>query len=51
MAAPVYVHDGGCWNASKRSRGVGRESAVRALADGVPAGPHCRPDTSHGILD
>ncbi|MFF4351447.1 DUF6233 domain-containing protein [Streptomyces sp. NPDC001530] len=49
---PVYVHVGGCWNAGKRSRGVERDQAVRALAEGgVPACPHCRPDTGLGILD
>ncbi|MEH0428821.1 DUF6233 domain-containing protein [Streptomyces stelliscabiei] len=50
--SPVYVHVGGCWNAGKRSRGVDRDQAVRALAEaGVPACPHCRPDTELGILD
>lgn len=50
-AVPVYVHDGSCWNAGKRSRGVGRDAALRALADGVPACPHCRPDAALGYLD
>lgn len=50
--APVYVHAGGCWNAGKRSRGVDRDQAVRALTEGgVPPCPHCRPDTELGILD
>lgn len=47
----VYVHAGGCWNAGKRSRGVTREQAVRALADGVDPCPACRPDAALGILD
>ena len=50
-AAAVYVHEGGCWNAGKRSRGVARDAALRALADGVPACPHCRPDSALGYLD
>ncbi|WP_374225627.1 DUF6233 domain-containing protein [Streptomyces sp. Vc74B-19] len=50
-SAPVYVHVGGCWNAGKRSDGVSREQALRALADGVPACSHCRPDTELGYVD
>lgn len=50
-AAPVYVHAGGCWNATKRSRGVPRDVALRALAEGVPACSHCRPDVELGYLD
>ncbi len=48
---PVYVHAGGCWNAGKRSRGVDRDTALRALADGIPACTHCRPDTELGWLE
>lgn len=48
---PVYVHVGGCWNAGKRSAGVSREQALRALAEGVPACSHCRPDTELGYVD
>jgi hypothetical protein len=40
----VYVHAGGCWNAGKRSRGVDEHTARQALAAGVAACPHCRPD-------
>ncbi|MQY36155.1 hypothetical protein SRB17_41520 [Streptomyces sp. RB17] len=40
----VYVHRGDCWNAGKRSRGVDEAGARQALADGVVACPHCRPD-------
>ncbi|MFD5569958.1 DUF6233 domain-containing protein [Streptomyces cadmiisoli] len=47
----VYVHVGNCHMAGKRSKGVQRDQAVRALADGVDACPHCRPDTRLGILD
>ncbi|MER6425911.1 DUF6233 domain-containing protein [Streptomyces sp. NPDC001137] len=44
----MYVHVGGCWNAGKRSRGIGREQARRALAEGVEAYPGCQPDTVLG---
>lgn len=50
-SAPVYVHAGGCWNAGGRSRGVPRDAALRALADGVAACPHCRPDSALGYLE
>lgn len=50
-AVPVYVHEGGCWNAAKRSRGVPRDVALRALTEGVPACPHCRPDSALGYLE
>ena len=47
----VYVHVGGCHMAGKRSRGVDRDQALRALAEGVDACSHCRPDTELGVLD
>ena len=47
----VYVHVGGCWNAGRRSKGVDRDHARRALADGVKACPQCRPDTELGFRD
>ena len=50
-APAVYVHEGGCWNAAKRSRGVSRDAALRALAEGVAACPHCRPDAELGYLE
>lgn len=50
-APPVQVHVGGCWNAGKRSRVIGRDEALRALADGVKACGACRPDTELGLLD
>lgn len=50
-APAVYVHTGDCWNAAKRSRGVPRDVALRALAEGVAACPHCRPDSELGYLD
>ncbi|WP_405476457.1 DUF6233 domain-containing protein [Streptomyces sp. NBC_00009] len=48
---PVCVHVGGCHMAGKRSRGVAKDQARRALAEGVDACPHCRPDTVLGVLD
>ncbi|GAA5216852.1 DUF6233 domain-containing protein [Streptomyces thinghirensis] len=45
QAPPVYVHAGGCWNTGKQSAGISRDEARRALAEGVPACLHCRPDT------
>lgn len=47
----VYVHAGDCWNAGKRSKGVDRSTALRALAEGVAACPHCRPDSELGYLE
>ena len=47
----VYVHVGGCHMAGKRSRGVDRGQALRALAEGVEACPHCRPDSELGYLE
>ena len=48
---PVYVHVGDCWNASKRSKGIDREQARRAIAEDVRACPHCRPDSALRMLD
>ncbi|MFE2710657.1 DUF6233 domain-containing protein [Streptomyces mirabilis] len=49
--AAVYVHVGGCGMAGKRSRGVERDQALRALAEGVDACTHCRPDSELGFID
>ncbi|MFD7776606.1 DUF6233 domain-containing protein [Streptomyces sp. NPDC059753] len=49
--SPVYVHVGGCHMAGKRSRGVERDQALRAVTEGVPACTHCRPDTELGVLE
>ena len=48
---PVYVHVGGCHMAGKRSKGVQRDQALRALTEGVDACTHCRPDSELGVLD
>jgi hypothetical protein len=50
-APPVCVHVGGCHMAGKRSRGIDRAAALRALAEGVDACSHCRPDSELGYLD
>jgi hypothetical protein len=50
-APPVQLHMGDCWNAGKRHKGIGREEALRALADGVKACGACRPDSELGFLD
>jgi hypothetical protein len=50
-ALPVAVHVGGCHMAGKRSKGVDRAGALRWLAGGVEACPHCRPDVELGFLE
>ncbi|WP_189935804.1 DUF6233 domain-containing protein [Streptomyces sulfonofaciens] len=48
---PVYAHVGGCPTAGGRLRPVGRAEVVRALTEGVPACPQCRPDSALGLLE
>lgn len=48
---PVRVHAGDCWDAGSRCHPVDRDTARRALAGGVEACTHCRPDTALGVLD
>ncbi|WP_030168868.1 DUF6233 domain-containing protein [Streptomyces sp. NRRL S-813] len=48
---PVAVHVGGCYMAGKRWKGVQRDVALRALAEGVDACSHCRPDAELGFLE
>ncbi|WP_263165432.1 DUF6233 domain-containing protein [Streptomyces sp. SCSIO ZS0520] len=48
---PVAVHVGGCHMAGKRPRRVDRGEALRALAEGVEACTHCRPDGELGFVD
>jgi hypothetical protein len=50
-APPVYVHRGGCHMAGKRSKGVAQDQALRALADGIAACSHCRPEIGLGYLE
>ncbi|MGW3195189.1 DUF6233 domain-containing protein [Streptomyces sp. NPDC001118] len=50
-AMPIGVHVGDCHMVGQRAKGVGSDTARRALASGVPACDHCRPDSELGILD
>ncbi|MEV0415092.1 DUF6233 domain-containing protein [Streptomyces sp. NPDC050448] len=45
---PVGVHAGTCWDARKRCTALLTDEARQALAEGVPARPHCRPDVTAG---
>ncbi|EGJ77680.1 hypothetical protein STTU_4891 [Streptomyces sp. Tu6071] len=47
---PILVHLGGCHMIGKRSRGITRDQTLRALAEGVEACDHCRPDAALGWL-
>ncbi|WP_329162752.1 DUF6233 domain-containing protein [Streptomyces sp. NBC_01717] len=49
-AQPIEVHVGGCYAAGKCHRTITREQALAALADGIRACIHCRPDTELGVL-
>ncbi|MFJ3270138.1 DUF6233 domain-containing protein [Streptomyces sp. NPDC086776] len=49
-ARPIEVHVGGCYAAGKRHRAITREQALAALADGIRACIHCRPDTELMVL-
>ncbi|WP_326737053.1 DUF6233 domain-containing protein [Streptomyces sp. NBC_01022] len=49
-ARPIEVHIGGCHAAGKRQRAITREQALVALADGMRACTHCRPDSALGVL-
>lgn len=48
---PQGVHVGGCGMAPGQPKAITREQALRALTDGVPACPYCRPDTDLGVLE
>ncbi|WP_439947150.1 DUF6233 domain-containing protein [Streptomyces sp. BBFR109] len=48
---PVAVHVGGCHMAGKRTKPISRDTALRALAEGVAACTHCRPDRELGFVD
>ncbi|WP_282797360.1 DUF6233 domain-containing protein [Streptomyces sp. CC224B] len=48
---PIYVHAGGCRLTGKHSHGINLVEARRALAEGVPACPHCRPESKLGMLE
>jgi hypothetical protein len=48
---PVRVHVGDCWDTRTRCKPATADAARRALAEGVEACTHCRPDTALGVLD
>ncbi|MEU9031922.1 DUF6233 domain-containing protein [Streptomyces sp. NPDC048383] len=47
----VRVHTGDCWDTRTRCKPATLDEARRALAEGIRACPHCRPDTALGIID
>ncbi|MFD6880261.1 MULTISPECIES: DUF6233 domain-containing protein [unclassified Streptomyces] len=47
----VRVHTGDCWDTRTRCKPTTADAARRALGEGIPTCPHCRPDTALGILD
>lgn len=49
-ATPVEVHAGHCYAIGDRRRPITRDQALAALAGGVEACHHCRPDTDLGLL-
>ncbi|MGW3321166.1 DUF6233 domain-containing protein [Streptomyces virginiae] len=49
--SPVRVHVGSCWDTRSRCLPADRDTARRAIAEGVEACTHCRPDTALGVLD
>lgn len=49
-APPAEVHAGHCYAIGRRHRTITREQALEALAEGVRACVHCRPDTALGVL-
>ncbi|MGW5123325.1 DUF6233 domain-containing protein [Streptomyces sp. NPDC004069] len=48
---PIAVHAGGCRIAGKRWNGVPQDVALQALAEGIQACGHCRPDAELGFLE
>ncbi|MFD6154474.1 DUF6233 domain-containing protein [Streptomyces sp. NPDC060243] len=46
----ILVHAGGCHLIGKRSRGIARDQALRALAEDVEACDHRRPDNALGWM-
>ncbi|MFJ5548746.1 DUF6233 domain-containing protein [Streptomyces sp. NPDC093225] len=47
----IRLHVGGCWDTGKRSIPATTEQVRHLLTEGVPACPHCRPDTALGVLE
>ncbi|MFD9574658.1 DUF6233 domain-containing protein [Streptomyces sp. NPDC059982] len=48
---PARVHVGSCWDTRSRCKPATADQARRALAEGIAACPHCRPDTALGVLE
>ncbi len=47
----VRLHAGNCWDTGKRCAPATAEQIRALLAEGIPACPHCRPDTTLGVLE
>ncbi|MCB5181874.1 DUF6233 domain-containing protein [Streptomyces antimicrobicus] len=47
----VRLHVGGCWDTGNRCAAASSEQLRQLLAEGIPACPHCRPDTALGVLE
>ncbi|EDX20260.1 DUF6233 domain-containing protein [Streptomyces sp. Mg1] len=48
---PACVHTGDCWDTGNRCTPATPQQIRQLLAAGVPACPHCRPDTALGMLE
>ncbi|MER8098121.1 DUF6233 domain-containing protein [Streptomyces goshikiensis] len=48
---PVRVHAGNCWDTHSRCTPASAGQIRALLAQGIPACPHCRPDTTLGVLE
>ncbi|MEO3978005.1 DUF6233 domain-containing protein [Streptomyces sp. CAU 1734] len=51
IAGPIGLHTGECWIPAPGSKSLTRDEARRALAEGLPACPDCKPDTALGFVD
>ncbi|MFC6518177.1 DUF6233 domain-containing protein [Streptomyces goshikiensis] len=48
---PARVHAGDCWDTRSRCAPADADQIRALLAQGIPACPHCRPDTALGVLE
>ncbi|AKL64141.1 MULTISPECIES: DUF6233 domain-containing protein [unclassified Streptomyces] len=48
---PVRAHAGDCWDTRSRCAPASADQIRALLAQGIPACPHCRPDTALGVLE
>ncbi|MFE3865545.1 DUF6233 domain-containing protein [Streptomyces goshikiensis] len=48
---PVRVHAGDCWDTRSRCAPADADQIRALLAQGIPACPHCPPDTTLGVLE